>query len=215
MCLALPTISFLALAIFLSVFSSATAAPIPLPLSLMAADRSLSPISVNRTIPHIAGSNLLSRPDIRSLKPRRRPMKEHARRAAASAKLSTYYNRAKANSVKLSKRVVNISGIQPHLRTASLAANSANVQDDDLDFQQDFTSQLNDFSTNMLGFQTALAQTGSDKGLLDYDKENDVEKLLKDTVDFNKNVLSAAVVTVDNIPVLGPILGPSASQCPL
>lgn len=36
-------------------------------------------------------------------------MKEHARRAAASAELQTYYNRAKANSDKLSKRAVDIS----------------------------------------------------------------------------------------------------------
>ena len=108
MCLALHTVCFLALGDFSSVLNSATATPIPLPLPLMAADRSLSLISVNRTIPHIAGRNLLSRPYIRTVKPFRH-MKEHARRAATSAELQTYYDRAKANSVKLSKRAVNIS----------------------------------------------------------------------------------------------------------
>lgn len=114
-CLALHTVSFLAFADLLSVLNSATATPIPLPLPLMAADRSLSPISVNRTIPHIAGRNLLSRPDTRSVKPHRH-MKERARRAVASADLHTYYNRAKANSDKLSKRAVNISEILPYCK---------------------------------------------------------------------------------------------------
>jgi hypothetical protein len=67
----------------------------------------------------------------------------------------------------------------------------------------------------MLGFQTALAQIGSDKGLANYDDKNSLETLLKDTVDLNKNVLSAVDVAVYNLPVLGPILGPSASQCSL
>jgi hypothetical protein len=50
----------------------------------------------------------------------------------------------------------------------------------------------------MLGFQTALAQIGSDKGLANYDdKDNAVDG------------------TVYNIPILGPTLYPSASQCPL
>jgi hypothetical protein len=61
----------------------------------------------------------------------------------------------------------------------------------------------------MLGFQTALAQT--DKGLTNYDDTNDLESLLKDTVNLNKNVLSAVDVAVYNLPLLGHILGPSAS----
>ena len=106
-CLALHTVCFLAFGDFSSVLNSATATPIPLPLPLMAADRSLSLISVNRTIPLIAGRNLLSRPYIRTVKPSRH-MEKHARRAATSAELQTYYDLAKANSVKLSKRAVNI-----------------------------------------------------------------------------------------------------------
>lgn len=67
----------------------------------------------------------------------------------------------------------------------------------------------------MLGFQTALAQTGSDKGLANYDRTNDLETLLKDTVDLTKDTLNAVDLLVHNIPILGPILDPSASQCPL
>lgn len=188
-CLALHTVFFLVLGDFLPVLNSARATPIPLPLHLMAADRSLNPVSVNRTTPLIARRNLLTKPYIRTVKPPRH-IKEHARRAASSAELHTYYDRAKAHSVKLT----------------SLAAKSANVQDDDLDFQHDFASELSGFNTNMLGFRTVLAQT--DKGLANYDDTNDLETLVKDTVDFNKNVLSAVDVAVYNIPCLGPILGP-------
>jgi hypothetical protein len=65
----------------------------------------------------------------------------------------------------------------------------------------------------MLGFQTALAQT--DKGLAHYDDTNDLETLIKATVDLNKNVFNAVEIAVYNLPVLGPILGPSASHFPL
>lgn len=106
-CLALHTVSFLVFGDFFAVLNSATATPIPLPLHLMATDRSLNPISVNRTIPHIVRRNLLSRPYIHTVKPPRH-MKEHARRAATLGNLHTYYNRAKDNSVKLSKRAINI-----------------------------------------------------------------------------------------------------------
>ena len=67
----------------------------------------------------------------------------------------------------------------------------------------------------MLGFQTALAKAGSDKGEANYDNTNDLETILKNTVNLNKNALSAVSVMVYNIPGLGPILGPSASHCPL
>lgn len=67
----------------------------------------------------------------------------------------------------------------------------------------------------MLGFQTALAKAGSDKGEANYDRTNGLETILKDTVNLNKNTLTAVSVIVYNIPVLGPILGPSASQCQL
>lgn len=106
-CLALHAVCFLAFGDFSSVLNSVTATPIPLPLPLMATDRSLSLISVNRTIPHIAGRKLLSRPYIRTAKPSRH-MKEHPRRAATLAELQNYYDLAKSNSVKLSKRAVSI-----------------------------------------------------------------------------------------------------------
>ena len=117
-CLAFHAVCFLALGDFSSVLNSATATPIPLPLSLMAADRSLSLISVNRTIPHIAGRNILSRPYIRTVKPSRH-MKEHARRADELEELQNYYDLAKANSVKLSKRAVQVNTLEYSLTVNS------------------------------------------------------------------------------------------------
>ena len=84
-----------------------------------------------------------------------------------------------------------------------------------MDFQRDAASELSGFSTNMLGFQTALAHAGSDKGLANYDPKIDLETLLKNTVNLNKNALTSVTVLVYNIPLLGPILDPSASQCSL
>lgn len=65
------------------------------------------------------------------------------------------------------------------------------------------------FHTNLLGFQTVLAEFGADKGLANYDRTNDLETLLKNLVNLNKNALSAIDILVYNIPLLGPILGPS------
>ena len=67
----------------------------------------------------------------------------------------------------------------------------------------------------MLGFQTALAKAGSDKGEANYDRTNSLETVLKDTVNLNKNTLTAVTVVSYNIPGLGPILGPSTFQYPL
>ena len=67
----------------------------------------------------------------------------------------------------------------------------------------------------MLGFQTALANAGLDKGLANYDRKIVLETLLKNTVNLNKNALTSVSVLVYNIPGLGPMLGPSASQCSL
>jgi len=98
-----------------------------------------------------------------------------------------------------------------------LAARSASVDDDDFDFQRDCVAALTGFNTNVDSFQTALAGAassasgGSDKGLANYDKTNDLETLLKNLANLTKNVLSSIDALVYNLPVVGPILGPSMS----
>jgi len=90
-----------------------------------------------------------------------------------------------------------------------LAATSANVGNDDYDFQQEYASGLSDFSANMQGIQAAIAQANSDKGLANYDRQNDLETLLKNVVNVNKMMLSSTDTVIYNIPGIGPVLGPS------
>lgn len=65
------------------------------------------------------------------------------------------------------------------------------------------------FHTDLLGFQTILAQIGSDDGLANYDKNNDLEIVLKDMVNSVKYLLSDIDEMVYNLPAVGPTLGPS------
>ena len=60
--------------------------------------------------------------------------------------------------------------------------------------------------------QGLLGDLGRDKGLANYDRNNDLETLLKDIVNLLKDTLSAVTDIVYEIPILGPILGPS--KCP-
>lgn len=72
-------------------------------------------------------------------------------------------------------------------------------------------SEITAYQDNLLGFQTLLAQLGADKGLANYDRANDLETLLKNFVNLNKDTLKSISDLVFAIPDLGPILGPSKS----
>ncbi|KAH7930983.1 hypothetical protein BV22DRAFT_999234 [Leucogyrophana mollusca] len=90
-----------------------------------------------------------------------------------------------------------------------LAAQSKSTTSNDPQHQRETAAALSGFSYNILGFQTALAELGADEGLANYDRTNDLETLLKNVVNVNKGVLTTTSVLVDDIPVLGPILGPT------
>jgi len=94
-------------------------------------------------------------------------------------------------------------------RAESLAARSNTVDPTDQDYHRQAAAELTGFSTAMGDYTMELAKATSDKGLANYDKNNDLETLVKNTVNLNKMVLNAATDAVNNIPVLGPILGPS------
>ncbi|EIW86703.1 hypothetical protein CONPUDRAFT_78969 [Coniophora puteana RWD-64-598 SS2] len=89
-----------------------------------------------------------------------------------------------------------------------LAAQSTSVQPGDQTFQQQASTQLTGFHENLLGLQGLLDQLGADRGLANEDPANDVETLLKNVVNLNKDVLSSTQTLVSNLPILGPILGP-------
>ncbi len=78
-------------------------------------------------------------------------------------------------------------------------------------FQQQSSTQLSGFRDNLSGFSDILAQLGSDKGLANYDRNNDVETLLKNVVNVNKNTLSSVSKAVYELPAVGGTLGPRMS----
>lgn len=82
----------------------------------------------------------------------------------------------------------------------------------DLDFQQSAVSELTAFDTSILGIKTILDDLGAEKGLKNYDRTNDIETLLKNLVNFHKDTFSAVYTLVNNLPILGPLLGPSKSR---
>ena len=79
------------------------------------------------------------------------------------------------------------------------------------EIQRKCASELTAFNTNSRGFSTTLNQLSADKGRAYYDNRDSIETLLKDTIDFHKDVLSCFTDLVYGIPELGPILGPSMS----
>jgi hypothetical protein len=83
---------------------------------------------------------------------------------------------------------------------------------DDPRFRDDVDRDLRGFRDNMGRTQGLLGDLGRDKGLANYDPNNDLEALLKDIVNLNKDTLSAVTDIAYEIPLLGPLLGPS--KCP-
>lgn len=71
---------------------------------------------------------------------------------------------------------------------------------------------MQSFQSSLLSFQTILANLAADKGLANYDNTDDLETLLKDLVNLVKETLKAIDIMVENIPGLGPVLGPSKSR---
>lgn len=99
--------------------------------------------------------------------------------------------------------------IHPSRLLESLAKRSADVGQNGDDFQRNCVSQASEYQINLLGLERLLAQLGANKGLANYDRNNDVQVILKRTVNLNKDTLSALAAIIDNIPGLGPLLGPS------
>ncbi|EKM61036.1 uncharacterized protein PHACADRAFT_134144 [Phanerochaete carnosa HHB-10118-sp] len=75
-------------------------------------------------------------------------------------------------------------------------------------FEQQSANEVSGFHTNLLGFQNTLAELGADKGLANYDRDDDIETLMKDLVNANKYLLNDIDEMVYDIPGLGPTLGP-------
>ncbi|KAL5495247.1 hypothetical protein ACEPAI_710 [Sanghuangporus weigelae] len=94
------------------------------------------------------------------------------------------------------------------LELQNMASQSASRDENDSAFQQGAASRFSSFSSNAQAFSSMFGELAADKGLANYDKGNEVETMLKDVVDANKDALSAVTAMVYNIPTLGPVLGP-------
>ena len=77
------------------------------------------------------------------------------------------------------------------------------------EFQQRVVQECDAFKDNTLAFSVILARLAADKGLANYDRRNELETLLKAYVNLHKRVLAYIYKLIADIPVLGPILGPS------
>ena len=95
----------------------------------------------------------------------------------------------------------------------SFAAQASTLNGDDPVFQQSAAAELAGFDSSLFGIKTILDQLGAEKGLMNYDRTNDLETLLKNVINLNKDTLSAVDDLVYKLPVLGPILGPSEFPC--
>jgi hypothetical protein len=94
-----------------------------------------------------------------------------------------------------------------NLNTETCASLSASKRDD-YDFRRNCAQSLSSFRSNTLGLRGLFGDLGAQKGLLNYDESNDIETLLKNIVNLHKNALDNVQILCDNIPGLGPILGP-------
>lgn len=91
----------------------------------------------------------------------------------------------------------------------SLSNRPASTGGNDADFQKNCLSRASAYQFNLLQLQSALPGLENDKGLANYDDTNDLETILKDTTNLNKEWLDCVYVLVDKFPFLGPLLGPS------
>jgi len=185
---------------------SVSATPIHLPLPLMAADYSLSLVSVNRTTPRLAGQSFDTFHSERGLL--------STRNIASLTRLRSYYNGAVQNSQNLSKRIFFscLAVLTDPTISGNLATESANAGSDDDDLHRQALSELTGFNENIQGFQTVFTEAISDKGLAYYEKNELLDVLLRGIVDANKDTLNATSTLIDNIPGLGPVLGPRMSE---
>lgn len=71
--------------------------------------------------------------------------------------------------------------------------------------------ELREYNAALYSFHALFSHLGRDKGLAHYDRQNDVETLLKNVVNLHKYTLNYLDCMVAEIPVLGPILAPGKS----
>jgi hypothetical protein len=90
-----------------------------------------------------------------------------------------------------------------------MASQSSSQSPNNAAYQQGAASKFSSFQQNAQGVGGILAQLAADKGLANYDQNDQLETILKGFVNANKDALSAVSTMIQNDPTLGPLLGPS------
>lgn len=128
--------------------------------------------------------------------------------------LNTYYQQMHVHSRNLRKGPLFVHA--PHLTHGfSPGDYSGRARDsrNDPRFRDDTVRELRGFRDNMGRARGLLGDLGRNKGLANYDRNNDLENLLKDIVNLNKDTLSSVTDIVYELPLLGTTLGPSKLVC--
>ncbi|KZT02727.1 uncharacterized protein LAESUDRAFT_661393 [Laetiporus sulphureus 93-53] len=90
-----------------------------------------------------------------------------------------------------------------------MASEPASERAANADFSEQYLTELSSFNTNFRGFQSVLAALAADKGLANYNKNDQLETLLKATVNAVKDILGDTYEAIESIPGIGPLLGPT------
>lgn len=77
------------------------------------------------------------------------------------------------------------------------------------DFQVRYEAALVTFRNKSSGIEATLKKLEHDTGLEYYDRTDDLETFLKNVVNLNRETLSYTDTITDNLPIVGPLLGPS------
>lgn len=93
--------------------------------------------------------------------------------------------------------------------TGNLASQSSSGDAASADFQQSTAYQMTALHTTLAGVNSLFSSAAANDGLANYDKTDQVETTLKSIINTSKNILASANVVIYNLPIVGPILGPS------
>lgn len=91
---------------------------------------------------------------------------------------------------------------------AMKSLSSKSSSPNDVNYSKECVTQAQGFHTSLLGFRTLLDQLGREKGLANYNRDDQLQTVLKNVVNANKDLLKSIDQAIEKVPALGPVLGP-------
>ncbi|KAI0639395.1 hypothetical protein C8Q77DRAFT_58291 [Trametes polyzona] len=98
------------------------------------------------------------------------------------------------------------SQMNDHSHVLNELASQASSMGDNEEFHQRVYTETDSYRQSLLGFESILEQLGADKGLANYDRTDDLETLLKEIINLNKESMKSVVALVEQMPAVGPAL---------